>query len=135
MRLPVQAPGADQGRVILDRPLVGEPQQRPAIVAERVLNLATRGLRPLRDRAYPGRRVLGEVLLHEGVLAAQHPDDRQRPVAPASANSGWSRLVSETPSRSSLPGLPSATIVEEQSEGVVELAERIRRDAPDGIGA
>ena len=81
MRLPVPAPGADQRRVVLDRPLVGEPQQRPAVVAQRVLDLAPRGLRPLRDRAYPGRRVLGEVLLHEGVLAAQHPDHRQRPVA------------------------------------------------------
>ena len=53
------APGAsaqvrrspDQGRVVLDRPLVGEPEQRPPVVAQRVGHLPPGGLRPQPHRA------------------------------------------------------------------------------------
>jgi hypothetical protein len=37
---------AHQGGVILDRPLVGEPQQRPAVVAQRVRHVPVRRLGP-----------------------------------------------------------------------------------------
>ena len=76
----VQLTGQGQRRVILHRPLVREPQQRAAVVAQRVGHLTSRCLRPQRHRPHPRRRVLGHVLLHERRLAAEHPDDRQRPV-------------------------------------------------------
>ena len=121
--------GPHQHRVVLDRPLVAEPQQRTPVVAQRIGDLAPGRLGPQRHRRHPVRRVLGHVLLHERGLAAQHPDHRQWPVPqrrddrvshgvqivhqvalgrPAPSNSGWSRLVSDTPSRSSpLTRLPS----------------------------
>jgi hypothetical protein len=70
-----------QGGMVLDGALVGEPQQRGPVVAQRVGHLALRGLRPDLGRAHPGRRVLRDVLLHERLLTAQRPDHRQRPVA------------------------------------------------------
>ena len=81
MRRSIGTIGAHQRRVVLDGPLVGEPQQRPAVVAQRVGHLALRRLGPQRHRAHPVRRVLRHVLLHERVLAAMHADHRQRPVA------------------------------------------------------
>ena len=69
-----------QRRVVLDRPLVGEPQQRAAVVAERVGHVALGGLRPEPHGLHPVGRVLRDVLLHERLLAPVHPDHRQRPV-------------------------------------------------------
>jgi hypothetical protein len=69
-----------QGRVVLDGPLVGEPQQRAAVVADGVGHVALGGLGPEAHRADPVGRVLGDVLLHERLLPAVHPDHRQRPV-------------------------------------------------------
>ena len=58
--------GPHQRRVVLDRPLVGEPQQRAPVVAQRVGDLALATPRPTRDGAHdPVRRVLRHVLLHE----------------------------------------------------------------------
>ncbi len=79
----VPVAGAHQGRVVLHRALVGEPEQCPAVVAQRVGHLALGGLRPHRHGLDPVRRVLRHVLLHERLLAAQHPHHRQRPVAQA----------------------------------------------------
>ena len=67
-------------RVVLDGALVGEPQQRATVVAQRVGHLALRRLGPQLHRAHPRRRVLRDVLLHERFLAAVDPDHRQRPV-------------------------------------------------------
>ncbi len=72
--------GPTQCRVILDRPLVGEPQQRAAVVAQGVRHLALGRLRPELHGAHPCRRVLRDVLLHERLLAPVYPDDRQRPI-------------------------------------------------------
>ena len=93
------------------------------VVAQRVRHLPLRALGPEPHRGDPVRRVLGDVLLHERLLPAVHPDHRQRPVRqhrqdavarprrgsrrgrawwrPAPSKSGWSRFVSGTPSRSS----------------------------------
>ena len=71
---------AHEGRVVLDGALVGEPQQRAAVVAQRVGHVPLRRLGPQLHRAHPRRRVLRDVLLHEGFLAAVDPDHRQRPV-------------------------------------------------------
>src|SRR6266571_3892191 len=73
--------GADQGWVVLHSPLVGEPQQSATVVAQGVGHLPFRGLRPKRHCLHPRRGVLGNVLLHERRLAAEHPYYRQRPVA------------------------------------------------------
>ncbi len=77
---PIRPIDAHQGGVILDRTLVGEPQQRPAVVAQRVRHVPLRRLGPPAHRAHPVGRVLRHVLLHEGFLAAMDADDRQRPV-------------------------------------------------------
>src|SRR3546814_9451664 len=61
-----------------DGALVREPQQRLAVVAERVGDLALRRLGPQVDGANEVRRVLRDVLLHERLLPAVHPDHRQR---------------------------------------------------------
>ena len=62
----VQRRSQDQRRVVLDRALVGEPQQRAAVVAQRVVHLALRGLGPDRDGRAPSPGVyFGHVLLHE----------------------------------------------------------------------
>ena len=71
---------AQQRGVVLDGALVGEPQQRAAVVAERVGHLPLGRLRPEPHRAHPLGRVLRHVLLHEGLLAPVDPDHRQRPV-------------------------------------------------------
>src|SRR3546814_4568214 len=63
-----------------DGALVREQQQRLAVVAERVGDLALRRLGPQVDGANEVRRVLRDVLLHERLLPAVHPDHRQRPV-------------------------------------------------------
>src|SRR5664280_290504 len=75
----VVGPRQRQGGVVFDRALVREPQQRAAVVAERVGNLAPRRLGPDCDRPHPFRGVLRHVLLHERRLARPHPDHRQRP--------------------------------------------------------
>ncbi len=67
-------------RVVLDGPLVGEPQQRAPVVAERVVHLALGRLRPDGGRPHPVRGVLRHVLLHERGLAGAHADHRERPV-------------------------------------------------------
>ena len=88
-------------------------------------------------------RVLGHVLLHERLLAAVDADDRQRPIrqhrddpvaAPrrgsrrgrawsrsAPSNSGWSRFVSDTPSRvsSALPALTGVDRTRVSAEAVL----------------
>ena len=74
----VPAVGANQRRVVLDRTLVGEPQQRATIVAERVGHVTLRRLGPQRHRTHPRWGVPGNVLLHERCLTADHPDHRQR---------------------------------------------------------
>ena len=66
--------------VVLDGPLVREPDQRAAVVAERVRDLALRRLGPDARRLHPVRRVLRHVLLHERLLAAMDPDHRERSV-------------------------------------------------------
>ena len=84
----VRPVGAHQGGVILDRALVGEPQQRPPVVAQRVRHVPLRRLRPPLHGADPVRRVLRHVLLHERFLAAMDADHRQRPVLRAPGGSG-----------------------------------------------
>ena len=55
VRRPVPVVGRDQRRVVLDGPLVGEPQQRAPVVAERVGHLALGRLGPHRRwRPSPG---------------------------------------------------------------------------------
>ena len=71
---------ADQGRVVLDRALVGEPQQRPAVVAQGVGDVALGGVRPDGGPRDPLRGVAGQVLLHERRLARPHAHDRERPL-------------------------------------------------------
>ncbi|WAX56697.1 hypothetical protein M6B22_19525 [Jatrophihabitans cynanchi] len=71
----------EQGRMEFDGTLIGEPQQGPAVVAQRVGDLPLRGRGPHRCGGDPVRRVLRHVLLHERLLTAQRADDRQRPVA------------------------------------------------------
>ena len=78
---PVQPVGECQRRVVLDGPLVGEPQQRAPVVAQGVGDRALGRLGPQWQALHPLRRVRREVLLHERRLAAGHPDHRQRPVA------------------------------------------------------
>ena len=95
--------GADQRRVVLDRPLVGEPQQRAPVVAQRVRHLALRGLRPELHGAHPVRRVLRHVLLHERLLAAMDADHRERPVARAPGGCGRERRRGSRPGRASSP--------------------------------
>ena len=80
MRGVVESVGEPERRVVLDGPLVGEPQQRPTVVAERVGDGALRSRCPERDRGHPIRRVLRHVLLHERRLIAGRPDDGQRSV-------------------------------------------------------
>jgi hypothetical protein len=70
-----------QRGVVLDRSLVGEPEQRPTVVAQGVRHIAFGGLGPQRHRLDPRRRGLRDVLLHERLLPPVHPDHRQRPVA------------------------------------------------------
>jgi hypothetical protein len=72
--------GEHQRRVVFHGALVGEPQQGAAVVAEGVRHLAVGRLGPDLGAGYPVGRVLRQVLLHEPVLAAQHPHHRQRPV-------------------------------------------------------
>ena len=69
-----------EGRVVLHGALVGEPDQRAAVVAQRVRHVPLRRLGPELHRGHPRRRVLRDVLLHEGVPATVDADDRQRPV-------------------------------------------------------
>ncbi len=73
----VDVVGKPECRVVFDGALVGEPQQRPPVVAQRVVHLALGGLGPHRHGAHPVRRVFRHVLLHEGGLAAQHPQHGQ----------------------------------------------------------
>src|ERR1039458_2416483 len=80
LRGPVLLARQDQRRVVLHRPLVGEPQQGAPVVAQRVPHLAVRRLRPQRYEADPRRRGLRQVLLHKRPLTGPDPDDRQRPV-------------------------------------------------------
>ena len=77
----VEPVGAHQRRVELHRALVGKPEQGAPVVAQRVRHLALGCVRPHRHRAHPRRRVLGEILLHEGLLPADGADHRERPVA------------------------------------------------------
>ena len=67
-------------RVVFDRALVPEPQERATVITERVRHLAFRRLRPDTNRRHPLRRVLRHVLLHERFLASVHSDHRQWPV-------------------------------------------------------
>ena len=78
--LPV-AVHAHQRRVVLDRPLVGQPHQGPPVVADRVVHLALGGVRPHRRGPDPVGGVLRQVLLHERLLAEPGPHDGQRAVA------------------------------------------------------
>ena len=66
--------------VELDGPLVPEPDQRAAVVAQRVRDVALRRLGPDAHRAHPRRRVLRHVLLHERLLTAVDPDHRERTI-------------------------------------------------------
>ena len=70
-----------QRRVVLDRPLVGQPHQGPPVVADRVVHLALGGVRPDRGGADPVGGVLRQVLLHERLLAEPGADDGQGAVA------------------------------------------------------
>jgi hypothetical protein len=63
--------------VVLDRPLVGEPQQRLPVVADRIADHSFAVLRRDLERRDRRRGVGGQVLLHEGRLPAQHPDNAQ----------------------------------------------------------
>ena len=76
----VRPVGQHESRVVLHRALVGEPQQRAAVVAQRVRHFPLRGLRPELHRTNPVGGVLRDVLLHERLLTAVDPDHRQRPV-------------------------------------------------------
>ena len=68
-------------RVVLDRPLVGEPQKGSPVVAERIRDGSLRRLRPQRDRGDEVGRVLRHVLLHERRLPSRHPDHREGAIA------------------------------------------------------
>jgi len=87
MRRAVPFADLEERRVILHGTLIGEPEQGPAVVAEPIGDLSLRGLGPQRRFRYPRRGVLGEVLLHERRLTAQHPDHGQRPVRQSRDNS------------------------------------------------
>ena len=76
--LPVGRP--EQRDVEFHGPLIGEPQQGPAVVAERVRDLPLGCLGPHRDGLHPLRRVARQVLLHECWLAGPDADHGQRPV-------------------------------------------------------
>jgi hypothetical protein len=65
--------------VVLDGPLVGEPQQRARLLGQRVVHLPLRRLRPRPDRRDPVGGVRGQVLLHERPLPEPGPHHRQRP--------------------------------------------------------
>lgn len=80
MRGLVPMPDAHQRQVVFHGALIGEPQQRTAVVAQRVRHLAPGRLRPQPYPRHPRRGVFRQVLLHERGLAAQHPHDRQRPI-------------------------------------------------------
>ena len=76
----VEVARPDQRRVVLDGALVGEPEQCPSVVAERVGHVPMGRLCPQVHGRHPVGRVLGHVLLHERLLAAMDADDRQRPI-------------------------------------------------------
>ncbi len=80
MRRALGAIRPHEGRVILHRPLVGEPDEGSPVVAQRIVDIAPRGLRPEASPPHPVRGVARQVLLHEGFLATMHPDHRERPV-------------------------------------------------------
>ena len=75
----VDVVGQAQRRVVLDGALIGQPEQGPPIVAQRVVHLPFGGLRPYRNGLDPLRRVLRHVLLHEGRLPAQNPQHGEWP--------------------------------------------------------
>src|SRR4029453_3200171 len=75
--------GLEEGDVVLHGTLVGEPEQRTAVVTQGVRDFPSRRLRPDRHPGHPVRCVLGKVLLHEPRLAWADSDDRQRPVSQA----------------------------------------------------
>jgi hypothetical protein len=72
--------GPEQRRVVFDGALVGEPEQRSAVVAQRIGDLTLRALRPHLHRRHPIRGVLRNVLLHERCLTTQDAHHRQRAV-------------------------------------------------------
>ena len=74
---PVRPVGPHQRRVVLNRALVREPEQRPTVVAQRVVHVTLGRLGPPSDPLHPRRGVRRQVLLHEGLLAPMHPDDGQ----------------------------------------------------------
>ena len=70
---------AEEGHVVLDRPLVGQPEQGPPVVAEHLVHLSVGRLRPHRHGADPVGGALHHVLLHERGRTGPHALDRQRP--------------------------------------------------------
>ena len=75
---------AKQRRVVLDRALVAEPQQRAAVIAQRVVTPRGATPRPKHRPSAPTTGVyFGTFFCMNGVLAAQHPDHRERPARPA----------------------------------------------------
>jgi hypothetical protein len=73
--------GADgeERDVELHGPLVGQPQEGAPVVAEHLVHLPVRGLRPHPDGVHPVGRALHHVLLHERRRAGTYPRDRQGP--------------------------------------------------------
>ena len=70
---------AHQRRVVLDRPLVGEPDQGPPVVADRVAHLALGGVRPRPSTVRTQSGVyFGRFFCMNGCLAEPDPDDGQR---------------------------------------------------------
>ena len=73
---------ARQRRVVLDRALVGEPQQRPPVVAQRVGARRASTSRPTSATVATQSGVyFGRFFCMNGACPRPHPDHRQRPVA------------------------------------------------------
>ena len=62
----VETFGADQRGVVLDGALVGEPQQRAPVVAQRIGHVPLRRLGPERDRRHPLRVYFGTFFCMNG---------------------------------------------------------------------
>jgi len=72
----VPAINPEEGDVVLQSTLIREPEQRAAVVAQRVRHFAPRRFGPDRDPGHPIWGVFGQILLHESRLARSDPDDR-----------------------------------------------------------
>ena len=68
-----------EGRVVLDRTLIGQPEQRAPVLADRIGDRSLRRLGPERHPRDPVGGVARQVLLHERRLPGPDPHHRQHP--------------------------------------------------------